>query len=261
MFDFFRKKEVPDRVSSNPGASSDQAQDSEASKTEAAKVAALKSAIEAQKKMDPMVGLKIGAKEVNQRLIHGLKNEKGVHIESFLTVIGALAGFSCQMSLREELIKTGTKPENAVFVIASGTDGKKYYFGDALNKPLAENQYSIWSVAAGTAQKLGAKIPDVTNIFKHVSTTVGGDAFGVPRTPNNHPAGDLPVNYLKVIWPNIFPVVTRFCDKPSEWPILFAIAIQEALVMSKDVIDPGIAVAIVMESAIPMSKIDLPDFY
>jgi hypothetical protein len=245
MFDFFRKKEVSVNAPAN---------------NDTTKWAALKSAIEAQKKTDPLVGLKIGAKEINQRLINGLKNEKGVHIESFLTVLGALAGFSCQMSVREEM-KAGMKPGQQGFVIADGADGKKYYFGDALNKPLAEDKYSIWSVAAGTTQKLGAPAPDVTDIFKHVAATVGGGSFGVPRTPNGNSAGDLPVNYLKVIWPNIFPVVTRFCDRPSEWPVLFAIAVGEALTMGKDIVNPGMGAAIVMESAIPMSKIDLPELY
>ncbi len=244
MFEFFRKKEA--RLPSD----------------EASKLAALKSAIEVQKKTDPLVGLKIGAKEVNQRLINGLKNEKGVHIESFHTVLGSLAGFSCQMSLREELAdQARASSEKVVLAVASGADGKKYYFGDSLNKPLAESQYSIWSLAAGAAQKLGATVPDVGEIFAHVAATVGGDAFGIPRIPDDHSPGDLPLNYLKVIWPSIFPVVAQFSDKPSEWPILFGIAIQEAIMMAKGVIDPCLAVTIVMESAVPMSKVDLPDFY
>jgi len=231
---------------------------------QAAKLAGLKAAIQSQKKTDPLIGPKIGAKEVNQRLIAGLKNEKGVHVESYLTVLGTLAGFSCQMSLRAKMAQKKAHPESIpetiTLVVASGADGKKYYFGDSLNQLLAESQYSIWRLAAGALQKLGAPIPDVGEIFKHVSETVGGNTFGIPRIPENHRPGDLPINYLRIIWPSLFPVVTQFCDEPSEWPVLFGLAIQEAINMTKAVVDPGLAVSIIMECAIPMSKIDLPEF-
>jgi hypothetical protein len=256
MFNFFRKKETPPR----PATGAENPDNAKAS--EAAWIAALRAQIDSRKAADPLIGPKIGAKEINKRLMAGLKNEKGIHIESFLTVLGALAGFSCQMSLREELSKrTGMETEKIVWTIVNGADGKKYHFGDALNKPLAESQYSVWSLVAGATQKLGATAPDINEIFKHVAATAGGSTFGMPRIPDNHRPGDLPINYLKVIWPRIFPVAAQFCDTPSEWPILFGLAAQEAIFMAKDVIDPRLAATIVMECAIPMSKVDLPEFY
>jgi hypothetical protein len=39
--------------------------------------------------------------------------------------------------------------------------------------------------------------------------------------------------------------------------MVFAIAIQKAILMGKDVIDPTLAGTIVMECAVPMSKVDL----
>ena len=57
--------------------------------------AKLLAAIVAKQKEDLMIGLKIGAKEVTDRLIEFLQSKKGVHMESLLTILGALAGFSC----------------------------------------------------------------------------------------------------------------------------------------------------------------------
>jgi hypothetical protein len=57
------------------------------------------------------------------------------------------------------------------------------------------------------------------------------------------------------LWPQLFPLAQKFCDKPSDWPILFGVAIQEIIFASKDLIDPDLALRIVMESAVPMSKI------
>jgi hypothetical protein len=223
---------------------------------------ALLSTVQRHKPIDPLIGPKMGAKQVNNSLIHGLRNTKGVHIESYLTALGALAGFSCQMSLREALRSNGIlSEENHILVISDGPDGKKYYFGEALNKPLAEDPYSVWNLASFAARKMGAPLPDIAEIFQHVSASIGTRAFGVPRLPDDRRPGDHPLNYLKALWPTLLPVVRPFCDDPAEWPILFAIAAQESIFMGKDVIDPGLAVSVVMESAVAMSKVDLPEFY
>ena len=218
---------------------------------------ALFRAIAEQKKEDPLVGLKIGGKEVLAHLMGAMKSERGVHIESLLSILGSLAGFSCQMSIRAELQGTPEAATAKPFVVLGGANGKKYFFGDALNRPLAESQYSIWGLTGGAAQHLGCKdLPDLNEVFKHVAGTVGTEGFGIPRIPENHRPSDLPINYVKAVWPKLLPIASRFCDKPSEWPILFGLAIQEAMYQSKGVIDPKLAMSIVMESAIPMSKID-----
>ena len=221
------------------------------------KTAALVNAIRERTKEDPLVGAKLGAKEVLQRLIDGMKNERGVHVESLLCALGALAGYSCQANLRAQALSKGM-PETAPFQAVETKDGKKYFFGDPLNNALAGSQHSVWGLAAGAAQHAGAgELPDINDIFKHTSSVLGGQEFGVPRVPQQHAAGDLPINYLKALWPTLFPAVELFCPNPVDWPILFSLAIQEVIIMAKSVIAPDLALRIIMESAVPMSKIDL----
>lgn len=216
---------------------------------------ALFNAINEQKKKDPMAGIKIGSKELVQRLIGALNNEKGVHVESLLGVVGSLAGYSCHAAFREELIDTGKHKEQEVFTVLDGKDGHKYYFGDLPNKPLVEGQVSIWGLVAGMVQHLGEEIPDVESTFKNVSSTVGGETFGIPNIPENHRPGDLPINYVKAMWKPLLPVLDKFCDSPMERPILLGLAAQQVIEMGKSVISPVIAASIVMECAVPMSKI------
>ena len=215
-------------------------------------------AIEEKRKTDPLIGPKLGCKEVNQRLLNAMKNEKGgVHVESLLCALGALAGYACQANLRAQALEKGMS-ETAAFMVVEATDGKKYFFGDPLNQVLAESQYSVWGLAAGAAQHNGCSpLPDIAEMFSHVTSTVGDESFGIPRLPEGHQPGDKPINYLKALWPNLLPVVKQFCQKPSEWPILYGLAVQEIMDMGKGVIAPDLALKIVMESAIPMSKIDL----
>lgn len=181
-----------------------------------------------------------------------------MHIESLLCAAGSLAGYSVQASVRELLVRQGGEPEEKVFVIATGADGKKYFFGAALNKPLAEDPYSVWSLAAGAATHLGCTQPvKVEEIFKHVAATVGGPEFGIPRIPESHRPGDPPSIWLKHAWPKALATVEDYCESPSEWPAAFGIVIQEVMTQAKGVIDPCLALSIIMECAIPMSKVDV----
>lgn len=216
----------------------------------------LLNAIKERKKNDPLVGMKIGSKEVVDRLLAALKNEKGVHVESLLGIIGSLAGYSCHAAIRDELINSGKHKEKEVFTILGGADEKNYYFGNLPNKFLVEDRTSVWSLVAGVTNHLSDKeLPDIKSIFTHVSGTVGGDQFGIPQIPEKHELGDLPINYVKSFWEPLLPLIDKFCDRPFERPVLFGLAAQQAIEMGKDVIPPHIAAKLVMECAIPMSKI------
>ena len=214
-------------------------------------------AIRERSKQDPLIGAKVGSKEVFQRLLDGMKDAKGVHIESLLCALGALAGYACQASLRAQSLAKGV-PETASFQVVETKGGKQYFFGDPLNNALARSQYSVWGIVGGAAQHAGAKdFPDLNEIFRHTSSVLGSDQFGVPRIPDKHKPGDKPANYLKGVWPALFPTVKMFCPNPADWPILYSLAVQEAIYAGKGVLDPGMAFRIVMESAVPMSKVDL----
>lgn len=221
---------------------------------------ALLRAIEEKRKTDPLIGVQIGGKEVVQRLLNGMKTERGIHIESLLCALGSLAGYACQADLRSQAQKQGI-PENKVLMVIGTKNGKNFFFGDHLNKALAESKFSIWSLAAGAAQHNGCtKLPDVAEIFGYVTSTVGDENFGIPRLPDAHKPGDLPINYLKSLWPAMLNIIQPFCKESLEWPILFGFAIQEVMDLSKTTIKPELALLIVMESAIPMSKVDLPSY-
>jgi hypothetical protein len=210
---------------------------------------------------DPLFDIKKGGKEIASKLFAAMSTDNGIHLESLLSALGALAGYACQMSVREAFVVQQGRPEKEVFIVVnSKQNGVTYYFGDLLNKPLAESRYSVWSLASGAAQKLGLQqLIDLHEIFKHVTDTLGSAEFGVPRTAAAHQAKEIPVNYVSFLWPKLFPLAQNFCKSPNDWPVVFGVAIQEILYASKGLIEPQLALSIVMESAIPMSKIYIPD--
>lgn len=214
--------------------------------------------INEKRKEDPLIGIKIGAKDILNTLINSMKDTKGVHIESLLCILGSLAGYSCQAYLRKELIERKGLKENQVFTIIEAKNGCKYYFGELINKPLVENQLSVWSLAAGAIKILGINdIIDIGDIFRHVTEMVGQDNYGIPRIPEGHRPGDIPFHYVKDLWPVFLLKVEYYCTNPNEWPVMFGLAIQEGIILGKDVLDPLLSLSIAMESAIPMAKADI----
>lgn len=221
---------------------------------------AMARAINERKKEDPLIGPKIGAKELVGLAMKMLKNEKGVHIETLLVLLASAAGYACQESIRYEYITKGKKSEKEVFVIMGCEDGSKYYYGDLINKPIIDGKYSIWSLAAGMVQELGVKeLIDINEIFSYVASTLCQENFGDPRFPQGHNSGLKPSYIVKNIYPDFVPLLNRYCDDPTYWPILFGLAIQNVIQMAKDVIDPNLALKIVMECSVSMSKININD--
>jgi hypothetical protein len=205
---------------------------------------------------DPLIGAKVGGKEVLERMLEAMQTERGVHVESTLGALGALAGYACQASVRARARAEGLD-ETALFTQAQCADGKVYFFGDELNRPLAEDQYSVWSIAAGGAQAAGCKdIAAPDDVFAHVAATVGSPEFGLPRLTPEHPMHDTPINYVEALWPEVFRLASKFCPDPEHWPVLLGLAIQDLMLQAQGVLNPCLALHIVTECAIPMSKID-----
>jgi hypothetical protein len=173
------------------------------------------------------------ARNILELLVGEISDASGIHAETVLATLGALAGFGVPMGIREDFIKSGKIAKEAAFTTVTTKDGSTYYFGDLLNEGLVASRpgnYSVWTLVGGAAQRLGAKsLPDLKDLFSHVSRSVGGKEFGVPRLP------------LRNI----------------QWSLILAFAAQLFMVNeAKDIIEPGLAARVVMEAAVPMSKED-----
>ncbi len=215
----------------------------------------LLNAIEEQKKTDPWVAAKVAANSALQKVMAVLAEQGSrVQTESLFCALGALAGFMCQLAIHA---KNG---DNACHLLVMTTDdGKKYYYGDALNDLLIKMPTSVWQLALATEAPVDQdKLPDVLNIFGHVAKSLGTDQFGVPRYPEYH-ASHLPAEYVKIFAVSIIRDFMHLKLPEAEWPVALGFAIQKALNMSRDILAAETAITIVMESAIPMSKIDLLD--
>lgn len=223
----------------------------------ATKAAILDAAIEEARATNPVAHLKIGAEELVQRLLGSMQNERGVHVESLLAVLGSLAGFCCVDSVLKQATALGRTTRDCGIVDVETSDGGRYYLGDPINALLGETDRSLWALVAGIVNHLGSQdYPNFAEIAGHVAGTLGGSDFGVPRVPEKHRPSDLPINYVRNLWPAILPHIEHRVPLLQERVTLFGFAVQNVIQMGKDVIEPALAGKLVMECAVPMSKLD-----
>ncbi|MGH6768843.1 MAG: hypothetical protein ACRECO_07470 [Xanthobacteraceae bacterium] len=190
-----------------------------------------------------------------------IKQSGEIHAETLLTEIGALAGFAAQMSIRKTMIEGQGLDADSILVEVVTKNDEKYYFSDVLNWILFENMnsppYSIWAyVSAAVPEDLRLFVPDISAIVSNAARTIGTRRFGVPRVPPAHVPRKLPRVALDEHWRSVQDELTATRRHPSEWPYDLAAAAQWQMVTSRDGLPPHIAAGIIMEAAIPMSKID-----
>lgn len=195
-----------------------------------------------------------------------LRHRKAIQQEAVLCALGALAGYAAQQAIRETLVKTGKLTLDQAFVVIETRSGEVFFFGDLLNEIIVARDggkagvretghASIWKIVSGAGYEAGAiNLPDVIEIIKHCAATVGREDFGTPRVPDAHMPELTPREALSRFW---FAARRRLAGtEPMSWPLHLASAANALIVTLKDTIRPDIAVQIVMEAAVPMSKID-----
>jgi hypothetical protein len=194
-----------------------------------------------------------------------------VHAETYVAASGAIAGYAAQRTLTND--GAAIPPD---MQMATTQSGDKYLFGEALNDMLwakagtkteAEAGGRVWARAAGAAVSVGlpaSRVPGFEDMFRHVSQSLGGPLEGRPSTgPDHQPS--VPVReLLALVWPQAARLFAadfddlhrRFGPVPvAWWGAVAAYATARPIIDVKDVLEPSIALTILMESAIYASKL------
>ena len=200
-----------------------------------------------------------------------LRRGRDIQQEAVLCALGALAGYAAQQAIREALVKTGKLTLDQAFAVIETRSGEVFFFGELLNAVIvakdgarnsgssgngaAGGHASIWKIVSEGGREAGAiHLPDVTDIIKNCAATVGRDEFGIPRVADAHMPNILPHEAVSRFWPAARRKLAG--QEPMSWPLHLALAARSLIVSLKHAVRPDIAVQIVMEAAVPMSKID-----
>jgi hypothetical protein len=219
-----------------------------------------------QRSETPAVASDTGS-ELARDLVDWLQGElrrgRDTQQEAVLCALGALAGYAAQQAIRETLVKTGKLTLDQAFAVIETRSGEVFFFGELLSTMIvakdgsstSAGQASIWKIVSEGGFEAGAiNLPDVTDVIKHCAATVGRDEFGIPRVPDAHMPYLLPREAVSRFWPS---ARRKLADQePMSWPLQLAQAARSLIISLQHAIRPDIAVQIVMEAAVPMSKID-----
>jgi hypothetical protein len=208
-----------------------------------------------------------------QALEQRLTTEGRLHAETLLAAIGAIAGFSALRALMAELAESKDPAIVGQMDIVQAKNGAIFYVGEPINRTLipantGEAYSKLWSVAAGGAVAAGldrTKLPELGPMFAYVSQTLGGELEGRPSVAKEHQPIMAARELLLLVWPLALMCFTGRIPGASQefgiaglqnWPAISARAANTFIQRVKNVLDPSMALTIVMESAIYASKLD-----
>lgn len=198
--------------------------------------------------------LSLGANEIYQKIYCALKNPDGsIHPQSLLCCAGSLAGYACQYGIRQKYVAENGFDQEKIFIIVKSKDGEKFYFGDMLNEPVATAKYSVWALVGGVLHKLGSEMPDLNEIFRHVSMVCGSSDFGRVR---NCQTGETMTEYVKMLWKPVLSAAEKY-GSAQEVHIILGIVLQKIIMACSQSLPAKACAQIAMESAVSMSKYDL----
>ena len=245
MFGFFKKKpEVAPKVIASPA------------------VTAMRAMIDAQDASNPQIRAIMTGKDITENVLEMLKDEKGVRVENALGLLGALAGFSCSYVVMRQLADGSLEMKEPEIVIVKLKDGSEWLFGDAVNSRLVEGveisgqNLSVWALIAGKVQQLGNPLTlDIKELFGRVAEAIGKPKFGHADLPDAHRPTDTPQDYVKYLFPKVLPLLDRYGLAPEQYFLALALSAQEVMQMAKGTIAPDLAAIILMEYAVPASKL------
>ncbi len=208
---------------------------------------------------------------LREQLRLGLSTERGVNAPTLMVAIGALAGFAAQNAALADAAGR-TVPGNELALVTTSS-GARYIVGGLVDRLMFDQRDAevvVSTLVAAAAVTHGADpmtLPDYPEISGHVAGTIGTDAFGLVRAPDDDTPRQQPIECLTQLWP-VFEGLMRLpppaqVKTPEEppldeacWPIIAALAADQFIERARDVLAPHISAALVIEAAIVAAKID-----
>ncbi len=171
---------------------------------------------------------------------------QGFDLQKAMLYAAGLAGYACHKAV----IANGEK-----FDVIGTENGKVYYMGDALRRYTLEGERSVLNFCDGFFEHFakGEQCPDPHEIVRNATAVLGDPNYRIwgRYTPEN--AYEL----VKECWDGIYENMTKpYCENPSEWPVLYAIVLQNIMVMGLQVLPAAKLYTMAMECVLYVSKMD-----
>ena len=219
------------------------------------------------------------AHALGQRLFdssyRAMQDERGVQIEAIVAMLSSVAGHLCLVAILNALVAEQLEPADIGMMVVTGQDGQNYYFGDAPNRLLCEAQLSFVSLAFGAAHQHGAavSIAMIHEEMKHLAGLVGSPRFMAVDLPPPVAIGS-PLAWASKCTPFVLQTAGKhFHEAVANIPMplpaasdmripdflmprVLGFAVQMAIDVGHQALDPAILARIAMACAMRTAKID-----
>ncbi|WP_095589148.1 hypothetical protein [Actibacterium ureilyticum] len=211
-----------------------------------------------------MAPLTMTAREVIDFTMIRLKDDRGVHLETALAMIGALAGHLCAeigVQARRALGDRFDPRDLETFCEVQGKSRERYVLGNLVDRWMFQEGRGFWPCLAAFADQHGGAMPDQEALRKHVVETFYKPEFGIPRLPDRHQPAVPPVTLLQKLGGEYVPRLTLYLDTLTDAVTALAFAAQTLMTdaLAAKVMPLDIMLRILAESAVPMARLHPDD--
>lgn len=206
--------------------------------------------IDSQRANDNFIGAKLAGKEIFVNITNWLKNEKGVHAETLIAVLGSIGGRECLngiINTVQSLISPDAQNKSQILnavagildiLIAETKNGEFYIMGDRI----ANTFCSFYDTACS---EQGKAVKTLQPLASEVAGKIGYPDYW--KTPFDNLVGKSPKEIADIFNGKFEPTFDVYCRFPYERMLAFAIAAQNAVHQIKSVMPEEKALSILSE--------------
>ena len=179
--------------------------------------------------------------------------KNAVRVEDLLSVCASLVGFSIQIAVSLEIISGLDRP----LISVTTSDNETFKAGTPLLDYIFNGELAIWNMIMGAVEQIGRSETlinfSIDELIAHSASTIGRDTVEIRVDEKNKPK-HTPYQNIEWFWPYIENNLKSLSDNPREWPSIITIALQHAIIESKQILNTDIATTISIETVLAASK-------
>jgi hypothetical protein len=204
------------------------------------------------------------AELIKKLMMAAYTDERGVHLETILSAVSALAGYAGQRAALA-MIEAGTAEAKQFPQIheISTKNGQTFLVSELVNQLVASaggpDRLTVFTLVANGGLRAGGKrLPEMGEIMRRNAEAIGSSNYPPLTVPQQHFPRENAITALRRWWPVVVKVFS-VKELRSLHPIYHMFALghiaMQVIESGKDVINPEIAVNLAMETAVAASKV------
>lgn len=163
------------------------------------------------------------APDLLDQLLQAASDDRGIRIETVVLALGSLAGQAAQQAAMDGLARDVPGYAGLSLAEVQGANGDSYWFGDAINRPVAEGSFSLWHAVVAVSEDRGPDaMPDMEALFSSVAMRVGADRFDDQREA------------IARYWSDQLALLTARVPDKVLWPMAYGFAFTRLVAMTDD---------------------------